>query len=175
MSRTIAATVFIVAILTAPPVWACTCVGYTSGEERFEKADAVFEGEVIAMETVARPAGRGWYPSIEARLRVRRIWKGIAGREAKVRTTSSGCAAPFHAAKRYFVFAHRWTDPKSGEVALLASLCTVDDADSVIIGRLLARFPSSPRTLGLPSAVPRITTTASGVSGLVRTRSRPAM
>ena len=96
--------------LPASPVQACLCREATeSVAEAAHNSDAVFEGQVVALELLEVPGQREgtfiWKVSVT--LRVARSWKGIEKGLVKLRTGSGvgDCGYDFRLQRAYLVFA----------------------------------------------------------------------
>src|SRR5262245_34969060 len=115
-----------VAWLSTPlPVLACTCVVPGGLYEEYTKSDAVFLGEVTAIDSAD-----GDYPySAWVTFRVESQWKGGVGEEIRILNALSGaaCGADLHLGSRYLVFAY---EVSSSPGVLATNLCTRTHASS---------------------------------------------
>lgn len=130
----------LIAGLSATEGRACTCGGYSSGDEAFKRSHAVFLGEVAEISPIlfrdlteaekmlgtSGPTGlrQDMATDYQVRLLVQEAWKGLDRQEeAFVLTTmsSASCGFPFQVGKRYVVFAHQAED------SLRASICSATD------------------------------------------------
>ena len=105
---------------------ACSCALPPSFAEAFRRSDAVFLGEVLAVES-ANP--EPYPPAVWAVFRVDRSWKGEPPVTARVLTAAGGasCGFTFVPGNRYLVYAFRGVDGWSGvdpdPDALWTTLC----------------------------------------------------
>jgi hypothetical protein len=93
---------------------ACSCQ-YLSTEERFDHADAVFEGTIVAVHAPIAD-GRSVQPFL---FEVSDAWKGIdAGARVPVYSTryGSSCGPPFEDGESWIVFAYRSEGVDGSEV-----------------------------------------------------------
>ena len=140
MRRPIAALASVVltvfgAVFLLPPqcAHACTCAMPPGSQDALAASDAVFSGEVVAVEQGTSTARSWGYDT--ATLRVSEAWKGAGRGTLQVRTPSSGAACGYHfeEGREYLVYAYNGkqgfevdacgaTEPLSGAGADLASL-----------------------------------------------------
>lgn len=115
---------FSVVAVGARPAFACSCAGGESAEEAFQRADAVFSGEMVrgGMED---PAPEDDTTIGGIRFRVIEAWKGVSGGSVMLygqeaayygeleegeMGVSGGCAYAFVQNERYLVYASRYED-----------------------------------------------------------------
>ena len=100
------------AVMVAGEAHACSCMRPPPPEEALEAAEAVFFGEVEAVEASHR--------SLRVEIRVDHRWKGLDTDHLEVWTASSGaaCGVSFQPGQSYLVYADRHDD------RLVASLCS---------------------------------------------------
>jgi hypothetical protein len=86
---------------------ACTCAPSKGPAEELELAAAVFSGKVVEIRRHRQSADI--FASIEAVLRVERVWKGVEGPTVSVFTSShsAACGYGFKQGRTYLVYAHR--------------------------------------------------------------------
>lgn len=96
-------------ILIAPrPVSACSCVADVPLCESFWNADLVFEGEVVAIESLPGSNSTGpRFVKRQVRFTVERVWRGNAADSVTVMTGAGGgdCGYNFRKGRKYLVFA----------------------------------------------------------------------
>src|SRR5262245_4866824 len=116
----------------------CSCALPPTFAEAFQGSDAIFLGEVTAVES----AGPEYYPGmVWVQFRVDRSWKGDPSATTRLLTSASSasCGFPFAVGSRYLVYAFRgeWTPGP----ALWTHMCwrthaySTGDADLVLLGR----------------------------------------
>ena len=109
--------VLLFSVMTAPVVYACSCIPNGPPQEALAEADFVFAGEVLDIERVNEG-----YGFLNVTLRVERPFKGVFIETTRVRTATNGaaCGFPFERGERYIVYTH--TSSEDGSV--WASLCS---------------------------------------------------
>lgn len=156
-SRPFVLLLLVVALLLSPSLdaRACTCAYGPTFLEAFERSDAIFLGEVLAVENAA-PDG---YPeAVWAVFRVDASWKGNPPATTRLLTAANGgtCGFTFVPGTRYLVYAFQGLEgwgPGSDPDALTTGLCWrthaywPEDPDLVALGRTTvvefrAPFPS---------------------------------
>lgn len=102
-------------LLPFKQAFACSCAQPGPPREEFQKADAVFSGQVIELKK--SPDTYSW----EAMFYVLEAWKGITTRTVTVSSVPSGgmCGYEFEKGEEYLVYGYKW----DGDV-LSTSLCT---------------------------------------------------
>lgn len=111
---------------TPSTTYACSCIAPGTPAEEFDQTDAIFAGQVTAVEMVSKTD----FAPYEITLQVAESWKGVTEEEISVYTGLTGvsCAYGFVNGKRYLVYAYQ--DSKTDK--LIASMCSptklVDDA-----------------------------------------------
>ncbi len=97
------------ALAAPPPAAACSCVEPGPPAAEAVRADAVFAGEVVGVEPVARQG----LPRLRVTFALTAVWKGVPeGDTVSVHTArdSSTCGYPFELGERYLVYAHATPD-----------------------------------------------------------------
>jgi hypothetical protein len=92
---------------------ACECAGgYLSAYAELKYSDSVFIGEVVELKKVnISPAYEGAVPyELEVKFKVKRAWKGVAGKSIILRTEAEGCIVGFAKGKKYLVYASIYKD-----------------------------------------------------------------
>ena len=104
MSRTLASLVLtvlgVVFLYPSDCAHACSCFGPPSTERALSSSEAVFSGQVTAIEKEAGTA--------TATLRVTEVWKGPERGTLEVSTSSqeSACGFPFEEGREYLLYAY---------------------------------------------------------------------
>jgi hypothetical protein len=91
----------LVLLAVATAAEACECVPRTP-KERFDSADVVFVGKVVAL--TQRKDDQGRPPVTTASMQVERSWKGLRGIRTQVRDTGTDCRVGFEVGVRYLVY-----------------------------------------------------------------------
>ena len=123
----------IVFLLPPKCAHACSCAMPPGSQDALADSDAVFSGEVVAVEQGTSTARSWGYDT--ATLRVSEAWKGAGRGTLEVRTPSQGTACGYHfeEGREYLVYAYTGkqglevnscgaTEPLSGAGADLAAL-----------------------------------------------------
>ena len=100
--------VVVVLVFTTPRgVGACSCVADIPLCESFFAADAVFEGEVTAIEALPTAKRMDMLASRRVQFTVTRVWRGEPGSSVTLMTGSGGgdCGYNFRPGRKYLVFA----------------------------------------------------------------------
>lgn len=95
----------------------CRC-GQVTPASAYRRADAVFTGTVVGIDTV----DDGEFRAVRVRLRVDASWKGVDAAEMRVLDTTSMCSVYFRVGERYLVFSGRW--PRTAGGPLRVSRCS---------------------------------------------------
>jgi len=123
------------ALAAAPPVHACSCMAPGPSGVELEKADAVFLGRVVAVETREREVReiRSFFSQHHVTFELEKVWKGCEeGETVTVTTASDGaaCGYGFAEGESYLVYAYAvGRDAEGGTDAgdapqLTTNLCT---------------------------------------------------
>jgi len=111
-------TVFGVVFLLHPQcAYACSCAMPSGSQDALADSDAVFSGEVVAVEQGTATARSWGYDA--ATLRVSEVWKGPGRAALEVKTPSQGSACGYHfeEGREYLVYAY------TGKQGLEVDLC----------------------------------------------------
>lgn len=121
----------LVVLATPEIVRACSCLVSTP-EENMGRADAVFEGRVVAVAREGGPSEVQGGGTNEVRLRVVRYWKGELGETVVIRTAenSAACGYPFSAGTSYLVYANR--TEKGLETGLCSGTLLITEAQELL-------------------------------------------
>ncbi len=120
LALALVANLLLAATFGAQPAHACSCPPPPGAVEQLQKADAVFSGEVVAVETVSvSPLETNvWGPSLPfprqlehalVTFDVDESWKGVSAEPVVVRNAyqpGSSCEGGFDKGERYLVHAH---------------------------------------------------------------------
>ena len=93
---------------------ACSCAGPGSLHDAYQKADAVFAGEVVSIDSID-------FGTLRVRLTVSQTWKGISSTTIDIFTAAYGtaCGYYFQVGSTYLVYAYMY------EGALETNSCTL--------------------------------------------------
>ena len=110
--------VIVVGLLTAPSVWACSCVPSPPPRDALDEAAFVFAGRVLEIREINND---DHFPLLDVTLWVERPFKGFFIETVNVLTARDGaaCGFPFQKDERYLVYAHLGEDG-----TLHVSLCS---------------------------------------------------
>ena len=141
MSRTLAAlaslvlTVLGVVVLYPPEcAYACTCLPAPGAERAISDSEAVFSGEVVAVEKgTATASGPG---NDTVTLRVSEAWKGTDQGTLEVRTPSQeiACGYHFEEGREYLVYAYGKGEPFKVDLCTETKPLSEAGADLALLG-----------------------------------------
>jgi hypothetical protein len=152
--------------LVATPDAACACdCGQPSASEAFERADAVFIGQVVEVK-------RPWFTSLGSdtavwTFEVSEVYKGEVRRRQEVvsHAHSTACGLDLEGSEPFVVFASTdGTDPTPAEGQLAAHRCNGTGPVTAEIRRMLARIPASDPAP--PSVTARQWPWTAGIAGI---------
>lgn len=114
----------LLALAAAPPASACSCIQPGPPEVEMESSDAVFVGQVLAVEAAPQEGElKSFLVWNQVTFLLERVWKGLPEAEtAVVRTAaeSAACGYEFEVGETYLVYAY--AAEEGGE--LTTNLCT---------------------------------------------------
>ena len=145
------AVIFVLLILNAPAVDACSCGGHPSPCGSYYGADAVFIGVVQNVETrIAKGRdGREYSGGQVARIQVEKSFKGMVQPEVVFRTEGSSCDPTYQEGQRWLLYAYQDQKTKTWRIAACDRSTKIENAaDDLLYLQGLPKSASTTRLSG---------------------------